>query len=101
MRPSRESDPSNPIGHCPFATSGAIGYIKSAVWWNVQAYLSKMDRLSASKLVSALLLLAAHFGAVSAQYESSGAAGTGPADAAGYLLGIAAGVLAVAAFVWT
>ena len=104
MRPSRESDPSNPIGHCPFATSGAIGYIKSAVWWNVQAYLSselsKMDRLSASKLVSALLLLAAHFGAVSAQSGSSGAAGTGPADAAGYLLGVAAAVVAVAAFVW-
>jgi len=56
-----------------------------------------MDQLSTSKLVSALLLLAAHFGAVSAQYGSSGAAGTGPADAAGYLLGVAA---AVAAFVW-
>ncbi|KAG2614766.1 hypothetical protein PVAP13_3NG007300 [Panicum virgatum] len=64
-----------------------------------------MDQLSTSKLVSALLLLlacvAAQFGAVSAQYGNSGAVGTGPADAAGYLLGIAAGVLAVAAFVWT
>ncbi|RLM57879.1 hypothetical protein C2845_PM18G00160 [Panicum miliaceum] len=45
-----------------------------------------MDQLtlSASKLVSALVLLlacvAAHFGAVSAQYGNSAAAGTGPAD---------------------
>ena len=50
-----------------------------------------MDQLSTSKLVSALLLLlacvAAQFGAVSAQYGNSGAVGTGPADAAGYLLG--------------
>ncbi|KAF8671564.1 hypothetical protein HU200_049881 [Digitaria exilis] len=59
-----------------------------------------MDQLSASKLAAALLLLIAHFGAVSAQYGSSGAAGTGPADGAGYLLGIAAAVVAVAAFVW-
>ncbi|PUZ43632.1 hypothetical protein GQ55_8G023900 [Panicum hallii var. hallii] len=57
------------------------------------------------QLVSALVLLlacvAAHFGAVSAQYGNSAAAGTGPADGAGYLLGVAAAVLAVAAFVWT
>ncbi|KAF8707152.1 hypothetical protein HU200_030393 [Digitaria exilis] len=59
-----------------------------------------MDRLSATKLVAALLLLVAHFGAVSAQYGSSGVAGTGPADGAGYLLGIAAAVVTVAAFVW-
>ncbi|KAJ1274111.1 hypothetical protein BS78_05G037600 [Paspalum vaginatum] len=60
-----------------------------------------MDQLSASKLLAALLLLAAHFGAASAQYGSSGAAGTGPADGAGYLVGVAAAALAVAAFVWT
>jgi hypothetical protein len=48
-----------------------------------------------------LACVAAHFGAVSAQYGNSAAAGTGPADGAGYLLGVAAAVLAVAAFVWT
>lgn len=77
---------------------------------NVQGYLSsepsRMDQLSASKqLVAALLLLVAcvatHFGAASAQYGNSGAAGTGPSDGAGYLLGVAAAVVAVAAFVWT
>ena len=47
--------------------------------------------------------VAAHLGAASAQYggSSSGAAGTGLTDGAGYLLGVAAAVLAVAAFVWT
>jgi len=66
-----------------------------------------MDQPSASKVLAAVLLLAAcvaaHLGAASAQYggSSSGAAGTGPTDGAGYLLGVAAAVLAVAAFVWT
>lgn len=67
-----------------------------------------MDQPSASKVLAAVLLLAAcvaaHLGAASAQYggsSSSGAAGTGPVDGAGYLLGVAAAVLAVAAFVWT
>lgn len=63
-----------------------------------------MDQPSASKVLAAVLLLAAcvaaHLGAASAQY-GGGAAGTGPADGAGYLLGVAAAVLAVAAFVWT
>lgn len=62
-----------------------------------------MDQLSASKLVAGLVLLVAclatHFGSASAQY-GSGAAGTGPADGAGYLLGVAAAVVAVVAFVW-
>ena len=89
---------SSPSGDFDAATPGAGDYIKPAVY--LSSELSKMDRLSASKLVSALLLLAAHFGAVSAQYGSSGAAGTGPADAAGYLLGVAAAVVVVAAFVW-
>ncbi|KAF8656711.1 hypothetical protein HU200_060502 [Digitaria exilis] len=60
-----------------------------------------MDQLSASKLVAGLVLLVTHFGAASAQYGSSGAAGTSPVDGAGYLLGVAATVVAVAAFVWT
>jgi len=51
-----------------------------------------MGQLSASmQLVAAILLLLAfvfsHFGVTSAQYGNSGAVGTGPADAAGYLLG--------------
>ena len=66
-----------------------------------------MDQPSASKVLAAVVLLAAcvaeHLGAASAQYggSSGGAAGTGPTDGAGYLLGVAAAVLAVAAFVWT
>lgn len=63
-----------------------------------------MAQLSSSKVLAAVVLLAAcvaaHLGAASAQYGSS-APGTGPADGAGYLLGVAAAVLAVAAFVWT
>ncbi|CAN6352800.1 unnamed protein product [Urochloa humidicola] len=63
-----------------------------------------MDQLSASKqLVAALLLVACvatHFGAASAQYGNSGAAGMGPSDGSGYYLGVAAAAVAVAAFVW-
>jgi|UPI0002216D39 hypothetical protein len=62
---------------------------------------------SAAKALAAVLLLAACV-AATAQYggsssSSSSAPGTGPADGAGYLLGVsaAAAALAVAAFVWT
>ncbi|KAL6905661.1 hypothetical protein ACP4OV_003262 [Aristida adscensionis] len=65
-----------------------------------------MAQLSPRVLAAVLLLVAcvaAGLGAASAQYGggNSGAAGTGPVDGAGYLLGAAAGALAVAAFVWT
>lgn len=64
-----------------------------------------MNQLSsAAKALAAVLLLAACV-AATAQYggssSSRSAPGTGPADGAGYLLGVAAAALAVAAFVWT
>lgn len=96
---------SSPSGDFDAATPGAGDYIKPAVY--LSSELSRMGQLSASmQLVAAILLLLAfvfsHFGVTSAQYGNSGAAGTGPsADSAGYLLGVAATVLAVATFVWT
>lgn len=63
---------------------------------------SKMNQpSSASKALAAVLLLAACVAATAQYGGSSSAPGTGPADGAGYLLGVAAAALAVAAFVWT